>query len=587
MTVFNPVKIEEGDQRAKRVVWSTKSIELAKLAKEKGQKLIANPFLDGNNINLLKPELVFERTDWEINEWARCSTDIIYFANTYCKLMTPEGIQSITLRDYQKDYLQHLIQNKLSIFLSCRQSGKTTTTAIFILWYLLFNIDKNALVLGNKRKTAIEILDKLKKIFLELPFFLKPGVYKWNDSQITLDNGCQCMAESTTQNSGISFTFHCVLADEFAHVPENIATKFYSNIYPTIIAGSARFIISSTQNGYNLFYKLWISAVSKENDYAPFKVDWWQVPDWDSKKKKWIKRTEQWKNRQIANLGSEEAFNSQFGTSFSISSSTLISTSILEKLRSKIETFISVDGFPNYFFWKPHFNPTEELKSKYICITCDLAEGVNGDYTVFNFWEITGEDSVILLGYFRSNTIRMDQCIESLLYVICTYTNTNQILLSWEKNTYGDYFYKSILTLTDLGSKFENFDTSCFVKYGSTYGIRLTSGNKTVGCLDFKTQFEKKYIINTSDIFCIELEKFSSQDGGKTYKASFGHDDMVLATIQLSFLFKTPQYQYLNEEIKFQNEILLKKSNNILNFTDNIYSIIGNNYNNNTRFFMK
>ena len=38
---------------------------------------------------------------------------------------------------------------------------------IFIIYYILFNVDKNALVLGNKRKTAVEILDKAKKIFFE------------------------------------------------------------------------------------------------------------------------------------------------------------------------------------------------------------------------------------------------------------------------------------------------------------------------------------------------------------------------------------------------------------------------------------
>ena len=63
------------------------------------------------------------------------------------------------------------------------------------------------------------------------------------------------MAEATTINSGISFTFHCILCDEFAHVAPNIVEKFYNQIFPTITAGAARFMITSTQNGFNLFYK--------------------------------------------------------------------------------------------------------------------------------------------------------------------------------------------------------------------------------------------------------------------------------------------------------------------------------------------
>ena len=49
--------------------------------------------------------------------------------------------------------------------------------------------------------------------------------------EIVLDNGCRLMAEATTINSGISFTFHCVLADEFAHIQPNIMDKFYNNLF--------------------------------------------------------------------------------------------------------------------------------------------------------------------------------------------------------------------------------------------------------------------------------------------------------------------------------------------------------------------
>ena len=222
---FNPVKEDKDGVIAKRMIWSTEAISLAIKGLENGRKLVANPFYE-NNTKLLKGDLVFQRTDEEKEEWKRCAKDIIYFVNKYCKLMTPQGIQHVTLRDYQERYLQHLMKNRLSIYLACRQASKTTMSSLFMLHYILFNVDKNALVLGNKRKTAIEILDKAKKIFVELPYFLRPGIYKWNEGEIVLDNGCRLMAEATTINSGISFTFHCVLADEFAHVHPNIIDKF-------------------------------------------------------------------------------------------------------------------------------------------------------------------------------------------------------------------------------------------------------------------------------------------------------------------------------------------------------------------------
>ena len=249
---FNPVKEDKDGVMAKRMIWSTKAIDLAIKGIIAGKKLLANPFYE-KNTSLLKGDLVFDRTEEEVKEWLKCKNNILYFAEKYCKLMTPEGIKNITLRDYQKRYLQHLEKHRLSIYLSCRQSGKTTTSAIFMLHYILFNVDKNALVLGNKRSTATEILDKAKKIFYEVPHFLKPGIYKWNEGEIVLDNGCRLLTSATTKNAAIGFTLHCCLWDEAAHINPNIAEEFYNNVFPTITAARARFMITSTQNGYNLF----------------------------------------------------------------------------------------------------------------------------------------------------------------------------------------------------------------------------------------------------------------------------------------------------------------------------------------------
>ena len=122
-TGFDPVKEESDGKKAKSVIWSTKSLELAMKGLEQGRKLIANPFYE-NNIKLLKGDLVFQRTPEEIEEWKTCRNDIIYWATEYAKLMTPEGIKNVKLRDYQERYLRHVSDNQLSVTISPRQSGK-------------------------------------------------------------------------------------------------------------------------------------------------------------------------------------------------------------------------------------------------------------------------------------------------------------------------------------------------------------------------------------------------------------------------------------------------------------------------------
>ena len=558
-TNFNPIKEEKEGIRAKRAIWSSKALNLALDGLEQGKKLVANPFYE-NNTKLLKGDLVFQRTQEEIDEWLKCKNDIIYFVEKYCKLMTPEGIKHVKMRDYQKKYLNHLMDNRLSIYLACRQCGKTTTSAVFMLHYILFNVDKNALVLGNKRKTAVEILDKAKKIYLELPYFLKPGIYKWNEAEIVLDNGCRLMAEATTINSGISFTFHCVLADEFAHVAPNIIEKFYNNLFPTITAAKARFMITSTQNGYNLFYRLYKAAESKVNEYAAFKTDWYEVPEWNPETKLWEKRDEKWHQLQVANYGSEEAFNAQFGTNFDISANTLIAQKILNKNNQNLSEFIPKDLYgitlSDNYYWDPDYEPMEDLKKDFLVITADLAEGIGGDYTVFliNRMIDTNEDKLECIGYFRSSDQPRENCVKSLQYLICTYMNQEHLLLSYEKNTYGELFYRDLMDNTEKDPIIsQKFDTSILVKYynesGSRFviGIKITNGNKTTHCLLFKNSYENSKYSCKDTVFMSELGNFVD-DGTNHFKASFGHDDLVMAAIQTEFVRNTLQYKIMREE---------------------------------------
>lgn len=562
MSDFNPVKQDKDGVMAKRVIWTSKSLDAAIKGLVEGRKLVANPFYE-NNTKLLKGDLVFKRTDEEIEEFKRCMNDVLYFAEKYCKLMTPEGIQNISLRDYQKRYLQHLEKHRLSIFKSCRQSGKTTTSAIFLLNYALFNTDKNTLVLGNKRKTAVEILDKIKKIYLELPYFLKPGIYKWNEAEIVFDNGCRVMAEATTINSGISFTFHCVLADEFAHVPPNILDKFYNNLFPTVTAGKARFIITSTPLDFNLFYRLYKAAEAGENDYAPFSVDWWEVPEWNPETLTWDVRDEEWHQRQIANYGSEEAFNKQFGASFDVNANTLVKVKKIKEMREKAVEFVNKDIYgvshPEFFFWDPNYDPMDNLRKDHIIITCDLAEGGGNDYTVFIFNKLLKDGNIQTIGMFRCNSLGLDITSKILQEICCKWCNFDRLLVSIELNMYGELFSKMLFTNRDTYNDLSNFDETCLVKYYNkegnkyTYGIKLNSGNKSVGCKLFKEKIEKDIVKNYSTVFLMELENFSDNKGNDTYQASFGHDDSVMAQMQIVFVMQTSQYRFLLEDLEAGN----------------------------------
>lgn len=179
---FDPVKRDKGGKEAEAVIWSVSVLDKAVEAIRKGLPLKANPFI-GKNTKLLKPDLVFKRTQEEIDDYIHCMEDPLYFA-TKCYLMTPTGLQAVVLRDYQEEYMKHLQQNRFSLFLSCRQSGKTLTFINNInisISNSLLNTYKNKF--DYILKTYYFYIDK-DQYFIELPLFelqnLFDNSFLWN-----------------------------------------------------------------------------------------------------------------------------------------------------------------------------------------------------------------------------------------------------------------------------------------------------------------------------------------------------------------------------------------------------------------------
>lgn len=163
-------------------------------------------------------------------------------------------------------------------------SHNTISASIFMLHTILFNNDKNVMIVANKGDTSVEIVDKIKSIYTLLPFFLKPGVKTWNQKSLTFENGCRIKTSARTKTPAIGFTIDVLYLDEFAHIPSNIIEPYYTAAFPTVSAiQNSKIIITSTPNGMNLFHKLLTNAERPDgdplkNNYKPMRVYWYQVP---------------------------------------------------------------------------------------------------------------------------------------------------------------------------------------------------------------------------------------------------------------------------------------------------------------------
>jgi hypothetical protein len=247
-------------------------------------KRFQNPWFQ-SEVGLRKSGITFMMSEDEIEEYIKCKLDIHYFAEKYCKIKTEDGsIQNIRLRDYQKEILDLYTKNRFSILMGSRQIGKTINSAITMLHYVTFNNDKNIMIVANIASTTIEIIDKIKAIYQQLPFFLKVGLKNWNQRTIIFENGCRIKSAARSKTPAIGFTIDFLYLDEFAHIPANIIEPYYTAVFPVVSAvENSKIVITSTPNGMNLFYKLLTDAEKpdgdpQKNNYKAKRVYWYQVP---------------------------------------------------------------------------------------------------------------------------------------------------------------------------------------------------------------------------------------------------------------------------------------------------------------------
>ena len=237
-----------------------------------------------NIIGVRKSAITFGLTDSELQEYAKCKLSVQYFAQKYCQIKREDGtIGAIKLRKYQKKIIDLFNNNRYSILISSRQVGKTISASIVILHYVLFNNDKGVMIVANKSKTVKEIIRKIKDIYKLLPFFLKKGVFTWNESSLSFENGCRIQTENRTKDPSIGFVIDFLYLDEFAKIPDNIIVPYYTAVVPTVSSiKNSKIVITSTPEGYNLFHDLLIDAERDDDDpqkgmYNAMRVYWYEV----------------------------------------------------------------------------------------------------------------------------------------------------------------------------------------------------------------------------------------------------------------------------------------------------------------------
>ena len=227
----------------------------------------------------------------------------------------------LTLKDYHLYYSNGILSHN---------SGKSVSCGLYILWYALFNNDKTIGICANNVKLAMEVLDKVKKIFVLLPIWMQQGLESWNKGSISFENNTRILTSAGNSDAFRGFSCNIILVDELAFVNHNDWQGIVDSVIPSQAALTDRkFIGISTPNGMNHWFHLVNQAKKENSSYNFFTCDWKEVPRYNKDGSRID--PEKFKEEQIRKNGKKH-FAQNFELAFLGSSSTLIDEEALKSM---------------------------------------------------------------------------------------------------------------------------------------------------------------------------------------------------------------------------------------------------------------
>ena len=145
-------------------------------------------------------------TEEHIEHLVKCMDPVdgyMYFAKNFAYIQHPvKGKLLFNPYEYQEKLLESYHTNRFSINLLSRQSGKTTTAAVYLTWYAMFNPDQTILIAAHKFSGAQEIMQRVRYVYEMCPNYIRAGVMNYNKGSIEFENGSRIVSATTTANTG-------------------------------------------------------------------------------------------------------------------------------------------------------------------------------------------------------------------------------------------------------------------------------------------------------------------------------------------------------------------------------------------------
>ena len=451
------------------------------------------------------------------DETKKCMADPIYFMRKYVKIQHPhKGTIPFDLFPFQEDTLDRFHEDRFLLILKSRQLGITTLVAAYSLWQMIFNSDKNILIISIKQEVSKEIVTKVRFANDHLPSWLKVPAVEDNRLSLRLKNGSAIAATSSSGDAGRSKALSLLVLDEAAFIDS--AEEIWTSAYNTLSTGG-RAIILSTPNGVgNWFHKMWVEAEKKKNDFKTLRLPWNLHPE----------RDQRWRDEQTKQLGIRGA-NQECDCDFLTSGVNVVDLIILQEYENtRVKDPIEMRRGNSLWIFDP------PVSGKSYILSADTARGDGNDYSAFHVIDI---DTLEQVAEFQDQLIPNDygdllvtlatEYNDALLVVERTgglgYAALQQIVNRQYKNT---FYSSSDLKIVDIHRQYTN-------RYHSEEkkvlpGFETTTSTRPLIISKLDTYFREKSVGVKSVRTLNELRTFIWKNG-KAQAAENYNDDLVMS----------------------------------------------------------
>jgi len=428
-------------------------------------------------------------------EIEKCRNDAAYFIKNYVYITHPvRGRVKFDLYRFQERIVNEFGNHRFNLMRKFRQAGATTICAAYALWYIIFNKDKNVMVVSIGDRESRDFLDRAVSMYDDLPKWLKPKEIERNKHVIKLSTGSKIKSQPAGAGRGESVSL--LIVDEAAFIDK--MTEFWMAIYPTISTGGSAFILSTVNGMANLYYELYHDAELGKNNFNVINIHWREHPEY----------TEDWSVETRSNVG-ERAWLQEYEGEFLGTGETFIDGGTLQK----VKTQSSEKYYSKYYNMMRVWEEPQPYHT--YLIAADASFGRDRDYSAFHIINLYNGEQV---AEFYSNRIGLNEFADIMAQEGIRY---NLAFICPERNGLGLALIEQLFEVHE----YENMWTDDRGEMG--YLVNNKNRDGILNCLQENLK-SSKIKLNSERTFK-ELTTFIISKTGKIQAEDGFADDLVMS----------------------------------------------------------